>query len=483
MIRPLVSLLPDLARNVWAGCRLSTFVPVRIWHFRLSLVQVFMLLILSFALNFIYDFVSSRPDNQFNIYGLNYQATLYLLFFFSVVIIAGLQHAYISLLKLVVLILSTTPITFIVYASLLWLVDKQQLIDYRLGSWCLFVLYLSWHLLIIMRVIRKVFKPRVWRGAALMSIYIIFNVIPYHYLPNQPLWYTKYARAEIRQQTASLDLEKIFYAQQGLIEENSSRLLDQRSGIIDLYFLGFAAYADEDVFMNEAELARRLFDERFDTKGRSMLLANNQASFAELPLANQHNLEVALKLISAHMDPEEDVLFLFLTSHGEQENGLSVSLGGAYALNPLTPQALSQALSSSTIKWQVIVISACFSGAFIDALAGPHTLVMTAASKDRASFGCGHNGDFTYFGDAYFGRHLKQEYSFITAFNKALIEIERRERNEDRTPSLPQIAVGEDIRAVLKKLIDQLKTRADSPAQTVSDHAYALAQPFHMPEK
>lgn len=472
MIRPFASLLADLGRNVWAGCRLSAFVPIRIWHFRLSLVQVFMLLILSFALNYIYDFVISRPDNQFNIYGLNYQATLYLLFFFSVVIIAGLQHAYTSIVKFIVLVLSTAPITFVVYASLLWLVDKQQLIDYQQGSWSLFVLYLSWHLLIIMRVIRKVFKPRVWRGVALMSTYIIFNVLPYNYLPNQPLWYTKYAHAEVRQQTANLDLEKIFYAQQSLMRENNSRLLDQRSGIIDLYFLGFAAYADEDVFMNEAELARRLFDERFDTKGRSMLLANNPASYAELPLANYHNLQRALKQVSAHMDPEEDVLFLFLTSHGEQKNGLTVSLGGPYALNTLTPQALSQALSSSTIKWQVIVISACFSGAFIDALAGPQTLVITAASKDRASFGCGHHGDFTYFGDAYFGQQLKQEYSFITAFNKARTEIERRERSEDRTPSLPQIAIGVDIRAVLEKLIEQLKTRAISPAQTISDRAF-----------
>lgn len=58
-----------------------------------------------------------------------------------------------------------------------------------------------------------------------------------------------------------------------------------------------------------------------------------------------------------------------------------------------------------------------------------------------------------------------------------------RERNEDKTPSLPQIAVGEDIKAVLEKLVDQLKTRANSPVQTVSDHAYALVQPFPMPEK
>src|SRR5450432_829432 len=37
----------------------------------------------------------------------------------------------------------------------------------------------------------------------------------------------------------------------------------------------------------------------------------------------------------------------------------------------------------------VVIISACFSGVFVPALAGPNRMVLTAARPDRSSFGCG----------------------------------------------------------------------------------------------
>jgi hypothetical protein len=45
----------------------------------------------------------------------------------------------------------------------------------------------------------------------------------------------------------------------------------------------------------------------------------------------------------------------------------------------------------------VIVVSACFSGVFVPVLAEPNRMVLTAARKDRASFGCGEADRYTYF--------------------------------------------------------------------------------------
>ncbi|MFQ5659583.1 MAG: C13 family peptidase [Gammaproteobacteria bacterium] len=468
-------MITGLVRNLWAGCRLSLFVPVRAWDFRISLAQAFLLLFVSFALNFTYDFVNSRPDNHFNVYGLSYQATLYLLFLFSILIIAGLKRNYVPVLKLVVMILSISPTTFVVYTLLLLSLARQDLVPQQKGSWFLFLAYLLWYLAVVARALNRTYKSPLRQAALYLAIYIVFNVLPYFYLPNSPLWYTQHPATEKQSRPAFAKLEDVFYAQRELIEKNSKRLLQQRPGITDLYFLGFGAYADEDVFMNEARLARRLLDERFDTKGRSMLLVNNEKTLSDLPLANSHNLKITLRQIGQRMDPEEDVLFLFLTSHGIEGKGLNVSLG-PYDLNILTPKVLKQALGEAGIKWRVIVISACYSGGFIEILKDRYSLIITAADKDRSSFGCGHDGDFTYFGNAYFGRRLKQEYSFIRAFEKARVDIERRERGEGRIPSKPQIETGEEILTVLQRLMERLKESGGGPDTLALDDAYAILE-------
>jgi len=461
-------LIADLGRNVWAGCRLSVFAPVRAWHYRFTVPQAFLLLVLSLSFICGYDFIYSRPNNQFSINGLNYQATLYILFFFSLVLIAGLNRANSSILKLGIMILSINPITFIVFVTLIELLRKQNLFDHWQPGSILFYANMVWVLSIVFRAISKTYKIPFQYRLGLLAIYFLFNVLPYHYLVHQPMWHVQYSKKLKHAEHPKLNLEKLFYSQDKLIESISSGLLTQRPGVIDLYFLAFAAYAGEDVFMNEARLARKLFDERFDTKGRSMLLINNLETYNNLPLANSHNLTAVLAKIGQQMDRAEDVLFLFLSSHGEEDDGLSVNIG-QIELSTLTPGLLKQALDMSGIKWRVIVVSACFSGAFIKDLKDAHTLIITAASKDRSSFGCGHDGNFTYFGNAYFGEQLVHEYSFITAFNKASVEIEKREQEEQHLPSLPQIVVGDEIKIILEKLKERLMKNEIPTEETNSE--------------
>ena len=66
-----------------------------------------------------------------------------------------------------------------------------------------------------------------------------------------------------------------------------------------------------------------------------------------------------------------------------------------------------------------MVISACYSGGFLDALKDEDTLMITAARHDRQSFGCADENEFTYFGRAYFEEALPQASWFQEAFRKA----------------------------------------------------------------
>ena len=170
-----------------------------------------------------------------------------------------------------------------------------------------------------------------------------------------------------------------------------------------------------------------------------------------MPLASIGNLSRALAGVGAKMNRQEDVLFLFLTSHGSEGGWLSTRF------DPFRPRAfvarqLDAALDDAGIKWRVIVISACFSGGFIDPLADDSSLIITAASAERASFGCGHDGPFTYFGDAYFGRALPASRSFIGAFDAAKAQVASWEAAQGFRPSLPQIHVGAAIAAKLDEI-------------------------------
>jgi hypothetical protein len=154
------------------------------------------------------------------------------------------------------------------------------------------------------------------------------------------------------------------------------------------------------------------------------------------------------------MDVEQDVLFLYLTSHGSKHL-FSVRFP-ELDLADLRDTELRTILDQSGIKWRVIVVSACYSGSFIDALKNEHTLILTAAAANKTSFGCSNENDFTYFGDAYINTALRHTRSFIAAFDQARNIIAAREREEELVPSQPQIYVGKAMNAKLRQLEQRL---------------------------
>jgi hypothetical protein len=236
-----------------------------------------------------------------------------------------------------------------------------------------------------------------------------------------------------------------------LLKTALASLKPGRPGVTDLYFVGFGADSLQDVFRKEVQTIRALFDERFDTLGRSVALVNNARTLDQLPVATMNNLGAVLRRIGRLMNVDEDILFLYLTGHGANAKGLSVRL---WPLEPceLDAAGLRTLLDEAHIKWRVIVISACYSGSFIAPLRGDTTLVATAAAADRTSFGCECGNDFTYFGRAYFHEALRETRSFLAAFDRARAAVLRREEAERRLPSCPQLSVGGAIRAKLKQL-------------------------------
>jgi hypothetical protein len=256
----------------------------------------------------------------------------------------------------------------------------------------------------------------------------------------------------------TLASEEAFYAQPELLRRALSALAPGTPNRSHLYFVGVAGFADEDVFEKELKVISGLMQQRFDTAGRSISLINNPATVLNTPLASRTSLARTLSRVGQIMNRDDDVLFLYLTSHGSEDHRFALSFSPLH-LRDLDPSSLRQMLDTARIRWRVVVVSACYSGGFIDALKSDRTLVITAADAQHTSFGCGAESDFTYFGKAYFDQALRRRTSFVAAFDEARRLIETRERAEGKTPSNPQIYVGAAMQQKLHDLEAQLANR------------------------
>jgi len=225
--------------------------------------------------------------------------------------------------------------------------------------------------------------------------------------------------------------------QRELIDAQIARITTGPGETGRVFFLGFAGYGEERVFAEEIKLAAQRVGEKYGSSMRTVLLLNDRRDLATYPLASVSSLRYSLKALARVTNPEEDVLFLVLSSHGAKDATISVSNEG------MTPQALgaatlAQLLAESAFRWKVIVVSACFSGAFVEPLADDHTIVITAASRYRTSFGCSDTRHLTYFGEAFFQDALPVSAHLREAFESARREIRVREREEDVKASQPQ---------------------------------------------
>ena len=252
-----------------------------------------------------------------------------------------------------------------------------------------------------------------------------------------------------------VDIEAAYARQPRLVAAALENVQPSRADRSEIYFVSAGLYAGQDVFLRESSSAREIFDARMGTAGRSLLLVNNRQTVDTLPLANATNLEQALAGLAKLMNPEKDVLALFVTSHGT-ERALDVSFRG-FSFNELTPERLAGILARSPIRHRVVIISACHSGTFIPALAGPGTMVITAARTDRTSFGCSNEREWTYFGDAFFNRALRETRSLVDAFHIARSHIDAWEKRDALTPSEPQISIGDGIAAKLREMTAKLE--------------------------
>jgi len=337
-----------------------------------------------------------------------------------------------------------------------WLpIDRQSL------GWELWYAFLFWWAGALTFAIAGLVRAPLFARLRAVAYGLVLLVAPVYWMPAGELWSPQYAGAQSANRADGFLSETAFYAQQDLLSQAIDSLAPERPGIEDVYVLTAALFASEDVFMKEVGVISALLTKRFDASGRTLQLINNRATLKELPIASLTSVRRALAAIGERINPEEDVLVLYLSSHGSDTHHLAVDLW-PLQLDPIDPGALRAAIDEAGIRWRVIVVSACYSGGFVEPLKDERTLIITASSAKRQSFGCGATSEFTYLAKALFDEELRTTHSFEAAFTRASESIAQRERAQGFTPSDPQIYVGDAIREKLKSLERRLAGQASA---------------------
>jgi hypothetical protein len=235
--------------------------------------------------------------------------------------------------------------------------------------------------------------------------------------------------------------------QRALLKSAIGRLAAQRKGLTDLYTIGVAGWAGEDVFTKELDGTLASLTKVLPIERRVMRLVNSADTAKTTPLATRDNIAAAVRAVAQIMDKDDDVLMLFMTSHGNR-TGLGLKLPGRAPVD-FAPRDLAGILDGAGVQNRVVVVSACYSGIFVPPLANDNTIVITAADARNPSFGCAPGREWTYFGDAFFNRALRPGTDLRGSFNRARIMISEWELTDALMPSNPQGHFGE---ALVEKL-------------------------------
>lgn len=161
----------------------------------------------------------------------------------------------------------------------------------------------------------------------------------------------------------------------------------------------------------------------------------------------------ALRGIEAATERAQGGCLLYFTSHGGPE-------AMVFGDGRITPDVMANLVRRwCAARPTVVVVSACYSGIFVEALAAPNRMIMTAARRDRNSFGCGEGEVYPWF-DGCVLETLPEATDFLALAAATRACVSRKEAELGAAPpSEPQVRIG----AQMQLLAPTLRFRRPSP--------------------
>ena len=244
---------------------------------------------------------------------------------------------------------------------------------------------------------------------------------------------------------------------QGRLLDDALANVPASTSAVELYTLTLGGDGKQSVFLRESDYVANMLASRFGAFGQ-IRLVNHRDHLGDRPMATRETLRRAAQTLAERSGPE-DLLFIYLTSHGTSEHELVLDQP-RMELADLPGDELAAVLAPLKKRDKIIVISSCYSGGFIPALKDERTLIMTASRADRVSFGCSEEANFTYFGDALFAQALNQTDDLEHAFKLASATVAERELADNFEASEPQIWAPKTVLAHWQSLRKQQARKA-----------------------
>jgi len=135
----------------------------------------------------------------------------------------------------------------------------------------------------------------------------------------------------------------------------------------------------------------------------------------------------------------------YFTSHGSPDG---------FVLNEtiLSPAKMDRMITNACgERPTVVIVSACYSGVFVPAMAAPNRMILSAARADRTSFGCGESDRYTFF-DTCVLQYLNNAGGFPDLAKDVIACVSAHEKKEKVAyPSEPQLSIGADVAGTLPR--------------------------------
>jgi hypothetical protein len=136
--------------------------------------------------------------------------------------------------------------------------------------------------------------------------------------------------------------------------------------------------------------------------------------------------------------------FVFITSHGDGERGLVMRTAQSF----LGPDELDRLLDRRCgDRPTVVIASGCFSGIFAggESMPAANRTILTAARRDRASFGCNADRQYTIFDECMLdGLDRGRPWQAVMETTRDCVVRHEDEANV-RPPSAPQMFIGRNV--------------------------------------
>ncbi len=208
-------------------------------------------------------------------------------------------------------------------------------------------------------------------------------------------------------------------------------------------YLGFAMHSESRAFHGDVMLGLQRFKE-VNPNTYSIILSNKrETSDLEYPFATIYSMRQVFNNLTTLLKGKNVELVLLASTHGNKEL-LSIHIDKYYTgINPIMLRDWLAPLSNNGANRSLLILSACYSGSFIDTLKAPNRTIMTSASAATTSFGCAYEDKNTYFVEALLKDKVNPNEPVQVWFDKASKAVLNKEVEKNAGhPSTPQIYIN-----------------------------------------